>query len=275
MKLDGIPDYARLDASGEAIAAAERMEARAAEPASAEMFDALVRPLLTPAPRRVLEVGCGPGALARRIAEACPSATVLATDKSRGMIAVAEALASRSPRPNLRFAPWDVVDGSTFPGEPPDALDLIVSSVMVPYLPDAAVAHVIGYLAARLARGGTLAFIEQDLQTDAVWFPDYGLLARVLAKDARPVRASLALGLRPLIEHAGLVLRARRSFLWTEDHYGPYLRDLLGRMAEDAAKAGRLSADEVVQWKQTLDALASRGHFHYGIVYHLISATRR
>ena len=46
--LIGIPDYQNLNVSGEARYAAERMEARAREPASEAMFTELMAPLLTP-----------------------------------------------------------------------------------------------------------------------------------------------------------------------------------------------------------------------------------
>jgi hypothetical protein len=55
----GIPNYQNLDPTGEAQAAADRMEARAREPASEVMFSELVAPLITFGTKRILEVGCG------------------------------------------------------------------------------------------------------------------------------------------------------------------------------------------------------------------------
>jgi ubiquinone/menaquinone biosynthesis C-methylase UbiE len=87
LKISGIPNYKDLDESGESRVAATRMEQRAQEPASGEMFDSLVVPLLETAPSRILEIGCGTAALSRRVARHLPSATVHATDKSEGMLA--------------------------------------------------------------------------------------------------------------------------------------------------------------------------------------------
>ena len=84
--IEPIPDYKNLDLSGEALQAAMRMEARAHEPASEQMFRQLVGPLLSPQVRTVLEFGCGTAALSRRIAQALPGAGVYATDKSDGML---------------------------------------------------------------------------------------------------------------------------------------------------------------------------------------------
>lgn len=263
MKLAGLPDYAQLDLSGEAVAAAARMEARAADPASLRLFDALVRPLLVGA-ERILEVGCGTGALARRIAAAC-GAEVVATDKSEGMLQVAIALGGR-----VGFERWDVLEE----GGPAGDFDLIVSSVMVPYLDSAVAERVVVTLAGRLADGGRLAFIEQDLQTDALHFPDFGLLRRVIAKDQRALRPHLALGLRALLRSAGLVLDPRASHLWATESFGPYLSDLLGAMARDAVAAGRIDEAEHVRWNATLAALADRGDFAYSLLYHRMSGVQ-
>lgn len=263
-RAEGLPDYARLDAAGEAAAAARRMEARAAEPASAALFDTLVRPLL-PGVRRVLEVGCGSGALARRVAAAC-EAEVLATDKSEGMLAVASSLGGR-----VAFAPWAAPEA---PG-PPGDFDLILSSVMVPYLDPTAARALVSALVSRLRLGGRLAFIEQDLQTDAVSFPDPELRARVFAKDRRPAPPHLALGMRPLLRAAGVELDPPAAHLWSTTRYGPYLEDLLGALGRAAAAAGRISPEERARWEADLTALAAEGDFAYSLLYHRISGVRR
>lgn len=265
----GIYDYAKLDATGEARAAAERMEARAREPASEALFEALVAPLLGPGTKRVLEVGAGPGALARRVAKAAPRARVFASDKSEAMVAYAKERA-----PYIEFRPWDVNDEAAFPFDRAAPFDLIVSSVMIPYLTDEETASLVRRLAGRLTPGGVLAFIEQDLQTDTLAYPDYALLSRVYAKDARKVRRTMALGLRPVLRDAGLDVLPRASFLWTSDDYGPYLRDLLGRFGADAVRSGSITEDERKTFERTLDELSARGDFAYGLVYHRIAGRR-
>jgi 16S rRNA A1518/A1519 N6-dimethyltransferase RsmA/KsgA/DIM1 with predicted DNA glycosylase/AP lyase activity len=59
------------------LQAATRMEARARESASEEMFRQLIAPLLTSEVKTVLEFGCGTAALSRRIARAAPHAVVV------------------------------------------------------------------------------------------------------------------------------------------------------------------------------------------------------
>ncbi len=276
MKISGIPNYRDLDLSGESRAAAKRMEDRATAPASQAMFDALVAPLLDPppsSPSNVLEVGCGTAALSRRAARLLPNGTVYAADKSEGMLAAAREYAeaeSGDGGGDLVLGRWDVLDAASFPFDR-DRFDVILSSVMVPYLDDAATVSLVGDLTSRLAPGGTLAFIEQDLTTDTVNFPDFDLLRRVYARDERDLKRTVALGLRPLLREAGLRLLPRKSFLWTDDEYLPYTRELLDRIAADALKAGRVTAAERERWTDILESLVDSGDFYYGIVYHRIA----
>jgi hypothetical protein len=80
--------------------------------------------------------------------------------------------------------------------------------------------------------------------------------------------------LHTLLREAGLVVQPRSSFLWTDDAYGPYARELQERGAEDAQAKGRITADEQRRWADTLEALARSGDFYYGLVYHRILGTR-
>lgn len=283
MKIEGIPHYRDLDLSGEARAAAERLEDRAREAASDAMFDELVVPLLEPSPANVLEVGCGTAALSRRIARLSPGAIVHATDKSEGMLAAAREYAESEARANagpnagvnaggkLILGRWDALDAGSFPFEPGLRFGLILSSVVVPYLDDEQTAALVRDLASRLAPGGVLAFVEQDLMTDAVNFPRFDLTRRVLARDERDLKTTLTLGLRPLLRGARLELLPRRSFLWTDDGYGPYTRELLARLADAALETGRITAAEREEWGNGLDDLADAGDFYYGLVYHRVA----
>ena len=275
MKISGIPNYRDLDLSGESRAAAKRMEDRATAPASQAMFDALVAPLLdqlSSSPSNVLELGCGTAALSRRVARRLPNGTVYAADKSEGMLAAAReyAEAESGGGGELILGRWDVLDIASFPFDR-DRFDVILSSVMAPYLDDEATVSLVEDLTSRLAPGGTLAFIEQDLTTDTVNFPDFDLLRRVYARDERDLKKTVALGLRPLLREAGLRLLPRESFLWTDDEYLSYTRELLDRIASDALKAGRVTAAERERWTATLESLADSGDFYYGIVYHRIA----
>ena len=268
-----IPDYKNLDLAGEVLQAAARMEARAREKASGEMFQQLVAPLLSPETKTVLEFGCGTAALSRKIATQAPAAMVYACDKSAGMLKAAQSLIDQATIGNIRLEQWDVLDETAFPF-PKQQFDLIISSVVIPYLDESETSGLIKRLAARLAPAGILAFVEQDLETDTVNYPQADLLRRIFAKDLRHLKRTLALGLRPVLREAGLQLLPRRSFLWTDETYGAYTRDLLERFADSASDQGRITPAERDEWKRTLDELAGTGDFYYGILYHLIAGKR-
>jgi SAM-dependent methyltransferase len=267
---DSLPNYKDLDLSGEALQAATRMEARAREPASAQMFEQLVAPLLSAQVKTVLEFGCGTASLSRRVAQALPQATVYASDKSQGMLKAARSLVDAAGLENIRLEAWDALDDASFPfgGQ---SFDLILSSVVIPYFDDTQTEGLIRRLVARLTPGGVLAFIEQDLGTDTVNFPKFDIYRGVLTKDLRNLKSSLGLGLRPLLRAAGLQPLSRRSFLWTDDAYGDYTRDLLERLADASCEKGHITPDERDEWKTILNNLAASGDFYYGIVYHLIA----
>lgn len=271
-RISGIPAYDDLDVSGESLAAARRMEDRAQAPASEAMFEALVAPLLEPAPEKVLELGCGTAALSRGVASKLPGSTVYAADKSAGMLAFAAEHSGRLE--NLRLGRWDVTAPGDFPFEDAGPFSLILSSVLVPYLDDEQTAALVDDLASRLAPGGVLAFVEQDLLTDSVNFPRHDLLRRVYAKDARRLDATMSFGLRPLLRQARLTLMPMRSFLWTDNGYLPYTRELLSGLADAARKEGRITEAERTEWDEKLSAQAASGDFYYGLVYHRVAGRR-
>ncbi len=270
-----LPDYKNLDCSGETTLAAARMEARAREPASGAMFHELVAPLLTVSVQRVLEVGCGTAALSRRVARALPGATIVATDKSSGMLDAAKRLVISDAITNIECMVWDALA----PPQSHDMLtarfDLILSSVVVPYFDETETAAFVRRAAGMLTATGVLVFIEQDHETDALHFPNHALFKKIVRKPERVLPATSALGLRATLRQAGLAPLPRRSFLWTDDTYGDYTRDLLGRFAHSASDREYITPAERDEWQHTLESLAKRGDFYYGIVYHLIAASNK
>jgi SAM-dependent methyltransferase len=271
--INAVPDYTNLDLSGEVQQAANRMEARAREPASQEMFQELIAPLLTPEVKTILEFGCGTAALSRKIARTAGQALVYASDKSEGMLKVARQLVEDEGITHIHLQLWDALDESSFPFSL-DRFDLIISSVVIPYFDEAQTIALIGRLANRLRPGGILAFMEQDLTTDTVNSPMVELLHGALTRHMRQYRRTLALGLRPILREAGLQLLPRRSFLWTDNVYGDYSRDLLERLADAACERGEIAPEERDRWNNELEDRARSGDFYYGIVYHLVAARR-
>mgnify|MGYP000853171523 FL=1 len=270
----GLYDYARLDASGEANRAIFRMEARAIDPASEALFEALVAPLVDawPGDAAVLEVGAGTGALARRVAQRHATARVHATDLSQEMVAAAARYAEDHPgKTRLTFAAGAAEDAL---GDAENRWDAVLSSVMIPYLQDTAIDSLAKRLGAALRTGGVAVFLEQDLATDSLFHPDPALASKVLGKEARTVGRNHGLGLRAALRRAGLAVEPTVSHLWSTTSFGPYLRDLFGRSVAEGMKAGRLTADEAQRFLGGLAHADAAGDFYYGLVYHRILAIK-
>ncbi|WAS96456.1 methyltransferase domain-containing protein [Nannocystis punicea] len=263
----GLYAYASLDAAGEAEAAARRMEARAGLPATAAMFEALVLPLLRPG-LKVVEVGCGSGGLARRMVAAHEGIEVWATDKSEGMLAFARRAAADVPA-RLRFSQWEA--GTPWPAELPARVDLVVSAVTTPYLSEPALRRLLAELRERTCLEGHVLFLEQDLASATVAHPDHNLAERISSEHVRLKQPWQGHGLRRYVREAGFSLLPRTSFLWTDDTFSPYLRDLMTRYADDAVTDGLPSA-EAARFIAGLEALAVEGECYYGMVYHRVLA---
>lgn len=79
-------------------------------------------------PRRILEIGCGTGALTRRMADRFPDAKITAIDIAEEMVETAKN--SVPPHSNIRFMVQDAEEVQ-FPG---GAFDLIVSNATIQWL---------------------------------------------------------------------------------------------------------------------------------------------
>lgn len=78
-------------------------------------------------PRRVVDLGCGPGQLTARLADRWPDADVLGLDSSSAMIERAR----EHQRPRLRFAVADVREW-----QPEAPLDVVVSNATLQWVPN-------------------------------------------------------------------------------------------------------------------------------------------
>ena len=122
-----------------------------------------------PAPRRVVDLGCGPGNLTALLAERWPEATIEGVDASPEMIA--EAVARQDDR--LSFRVEDVMRWAM----PPDA-DVVVSNALLQWVPGHR--DLLSRWAAELPGDGWLA-----LQVPANFDAPSHLLMRELADSAR------------------------------------------------------------------------------------------
>lgn len=131
-------------------------------------LDLLARVALD-APRNVVDLGCGAGALARILAARFPAASVVGLDGSDEMLAAARQGAK--PGETIR---WQRADIAAWRADPP--ADLIYSNAALHWL--GSHDRLFPHLMAQLARGGVLA-VQMPRQHEA---PSHALIDRIAAK---------------------------------------------------------------------------------------------
>lgn len=111
-------------------------------------FSELLSAVRVSDPRRIVDLGCGPGNLTASLAARWSGATVVGVDSSRDMLAAASAHAAP---PRLTFVEADLREW-----EPEQSVDLIVANAVLQWVPEHR--QLLARLVGRLAPGGWLAF---------------------------------------------------------------------------------------------------------------------
>lgn len=138
--------------------------------ADGEDLDAIVRRLPLTGARRVLDVGCGSGALTRIIARHVdPDVDIVGIDVTPEHVREATARAARAGLPNLRYVVGDVMHGSSGAG---GGFDIVCEKyVLMTMLPRDIGRTFVARLKALAAPGGTVALIEADIDFGADRYP--------------------------------------------------------------------------------------------------------
>ena len=103
--------------------------AQRAMPRYGEMLDEIVRSLPERA-ERVLELGCGTGALTERLAERYPDAAITAVDGSPEMVAIARQRLDRKPLTTFFISPFEELE------LPEEGFDLVASNMSLHHIDD-------------------------------------------------------------------------------------------------------------------------------------------
>ena len=262
--------WADPDALGAAAATglARFIDGRGQQPDQARLQQALVE-LLGPQPgERVLDLGCGSGVIARRVAPLVGAAgTVHGVDRSAAMVQVAQELADH---PALTFA-----QGDTGALTLPDAsYDAALAARLLMHLTDP---HQTLVEARRVVRpDGRLALLEFDWGTAAVDHSDRALTRRILAwrTDALDGDNWMGRQLAWRCGAAGWQVRQVSALVTLDTDGSTTLAGGLRRAAELAAQHGAISAAEQAAWTAELDARLAAGRFFASINDYLVLADR-
>jgi SAM-dependent methyltransferase len=234
-----MPDiYANItevDAATVTIAAAA-MELSAAEPQHRAMVEAYLADLSLPERARVLEIGCGTGAIGRMLAGHPAVSEVVGVDPSPQLIARARELAAGDPK--LAF---HVGDGRDL-GLPEATFDAVVVHRVLSHVdqPRTLFAQAFGALRA----GGRLAAFDGDYATITLATGDADPLQTCVSAfapsyitDPWIVRRLVSLALAAGFEHARL-----RSFGFVQIEQPDYMLSIADRGADAMVAAGRIGA---------------------------------
>jgi ubiquinone/menaquinone biosynthesis C-methylase UbiE len=231
-----------------------RLERRAKAADEIAARDAYLDLLAITAGERVLDVGCGSGAVTREIARRVGSRGVaVGLDPSPALLAVARQLAKEAGvGDRIEFREGDALrlpfpDGS---------FDAVVCVTVLSHVPRGETA--IPEFARVLRPGGRLGVFDLDTDMTAFTHPDRVLTRRIVAaaSDAMAVNGWLVRQLPLLFQQAGLADVRARGFFPIETETQTFYASMADRCAEAAVKMGVITESESRAW---LDAFQEQG----------------
>jgi ubiquinone/menaquinone biosynthesis C-methylase UbiE len=266
-----MPDvYVSIETADEAVLErlVEVLELRAAEPAQQAMLEDYLGDLPLPDGARVLEVGCGTGAVARMVAARPRVGTVVGLDPSPVFVDHARRLAESVA--NLSYV---VGSGTALPFDD-GAFDVVVFHTVLSHIPDAGGA--LAEAARVTAAGGALAVFDGDYATTTVALGDHDPLQAcadaamaALVHDRYLVRR-----LGTLARAAGWEVARLRSHGYVENENPGYILTLIDRGADTLVGAGELGERAADALKAEARRRVTAGEFFGHIAYASLIATR-
>ena len=258
-----MPDvYATIDRAPEDVQhqLADVLELRAADAQQRAMLEAYLADLRPHG--RALEIGCGTGAISRRLAH---DADVVGIDPSPVFVARARELA-----PELRF---EIADGRALPfGD--GTFEAVVCHTVLCHIPDCR--RVLAEANRVTAPGGRLAVFDGDYATTTVAIADHDpLQACAEATVAGLVHDRwLVRRLPPLLAATGWTVERMRGYAYTETADPRYTLTLVDRGAALLAEAGAIGEETAQALRAEARRRVAAGTFFGHIAYASYVASR-
>jgi ubiquinone/menaquinone biosynthesis C-methylase UbiE len=254
-----MPDvYANITSAQPALVdqIARVLELRAADPQQRRMREAYLSEIAFPPNARVLDVGCGTGAVTRVLAEWAGVGQVVGIDPSPSFLEKARELASGHP--NLAF---EQADGRQLPFEV-DSFDLTLCHVPSP---ERALAEAFRVL----RRGGWLAVFDGDYATTTVAIGDFDpLQACVDAWGGSSVHDRWLLRrLPPLARTQGFEVVSYRSHGYVQNVDPDYMMTIVSRGIDALTTSGRIAREVAVSLLGEARRRADSGEFFGHVAY--------
>jgi SAM-dependent methyltransferase len=266
-----MPDvYATIEAAPEHIQArlAEILELRAADAQQRAMLADYVSRIPLPPRARVLEIGCGTGAVSRALAGWPGVAQVVGVDPSSLFIAQARTLAATLP--NLVF---EHGDGRVLTA-PSDSFDVVVLHTVLCHVPEPE--RVIAEAYRVLRPAGCLAAFDGDYATTTVAAGQADPLQCCVdaAVDALVNDPWLVRRLPKLVETAGFLRPTFSSYGYAQIADPDYMLTIVDRGADLLAESGRIGVELAGALKHEARRRADSGGFFGHIAYASVIAAK-
>jgi ubiquinone/menaquinone biosynthesis C-methylase UbiE len=259
-----MPDvYASIENADEAVQErlADVLELRAADAGQQAMLEDYLADLALPDGARVLEVGCGTGAVARTLAVRPGVGEVVGLDPSPVFVQRARQIAA-----GVEDLSYVVGGGTALPFDD-GAFDAVVFHTVLSHIPEAGAA--LAEAARVTAAGGALAAFDGDYATTTVALGDRDPLQACVdaAMDALVHDRYLVRRLGTLVRAAGWEVVRLRSHGYVESEDPGYMLTLVDRGADTLVTAGRLGEDAADALKAEARRRVAAGEFFGHIAY--------
>jgi ubiquinone/menaquinone biosynthesis C-methylase UbiE len=249
---------------------AARLELRAGADSEVAARDEYVRLLGVAPGERVLDVGCGSGAVTRTLARrVAPGGRAVGVDTSAALLKVAREFADQAGL----GATIEFKEGDCRALPFPDAsFEAVVAATTLSHVPD------VGRALAEMVRvtrpGGRVGVFDVDGDMTLFAHPDRELTRKIVAafSDQGWVNGWLVRRLPALLADLGFVNVGTRAFMPLES--GGYYASRAERCAEAAAKSGAITSDEQARWLQALRTEIAAKRFLGGQVHLFVWGTR-
>jgi SAM-dependent methyltransferase len=243
-----------------------RLESRARDAIFTKLFDKYASRLAMPPSARILEVGCGTGAMLRALARRGDfTGRALGVDHSGSFIEAARKFAQvENVSDRLTFLVGDA-HRLDFPSE---TFDVVIAHTLISHVTAPLV--VLGEMARVVRPGGTVVIFDGDYASLTYAFPDHGFghqmdvaLANATFNNPRIMR-----DLPRLLPESGLQLTAAWGDAVVEIGSGSYFKSFMETYVPYVNRAGLLPAQAVEVWVNEQQQAMENGTFFAACNYY-------
>ncbi|MBM4181350.1 MAG: methyltransferase domain-containing protein [Betaproteobacteria bacterium] len=250
----------------------ERLEGRARNPLFAGLFEKYLDRLDLPRVARILEVGCGTGAMLRVLARRPDfRGECVGIDHSPHFVEAARNYAREERLDGrLHFAVGDAHNLDF----PPSSFDLVIAHTMISHVTDPAL--VLGEMASVARPGGAVVIFDGDYASLTYAYPDHGFghqmdvaLATATFNNPRIMR-----DIPRFLPRFGLRLASAWGDAVVEIGDGDYFKSFAETYAPYVKRAGVLPAQAVDVWLKEQEMAMAHGTFFAACNYYTYIARR-